>query len=159
MQYAFTFFSPKVSVCLSPFDLFSLEVKFCEWTNFPYFRTICTLVKSKFHMDIISEGSNYLHVFFEFFLCFTCQLHIDHVKKCDTVVLVVCSSYPVLSWSTALWGGLSKYTIAMVIKSLLELFHVIFPYLLFILNYCCSCCCFWLYVSLFLLQIFYAVLP
>jgi hypothetical protein len=106
-------------------------------------------------MDIISGSSNYLHVLLEFFFCFTHQLHIVHVKKCDILVLVVCSSYPVFTCSTALWGGLSKCTIAMVIKSLLELLHIVFLYHLFILD-CCRCSC-WVYVPFFLLQIFYAL--
>jgi len=33
---------------------------------------LCATVKSKFHMDIITEGSNCLHLFLESFLCLTC---------------------------------------------------------------------------------------
>ena len=60
----------------------------------------CALVKYKFHMSITTKRF-YLHLFLDFFLHFTHQLQTVHVK-CDIFVFVVCSSYPLFSFSAVL---------------------------------------------------------
>jgi hypothetical protein len=96
--------------------------------------SFCTLVKSKFHVAVITEGSNFASVFrvpplfYVLPLNFPCKRSVILLSL--LYVRTLCSSC-----STALWRGLSWCKLTLVIMSLLEIVHVIFLYLLFLLAF------------------------
>ena len=94
--------------------------------------SFCTLVKSEFHVDVITEGSNYASVFGVPPLFYILPLN----SPCKRGVILLSLLYvPIMcsACSTALWRGLSWCKLMVVIMSLLEKVHVIFLYLLFLL--------------------------
>lgn len=83
--YVFSCSSSCISLVLS-------SLSFFVWTNFSFFQySLCALVKSKFHVDIITEGSNYLQLFLEFFPLFYLSASNRPCKVTVILVFVVCS--------------------------------------------------------------------
>jgi hypothetical protein len=80
-MYTFTFLSPKVLVGYTLVMLlyFLVDVQYYILQVNKFFVReygLCTLVKSEFHTDVFTEGSNSLYPFLEF----ACQPEVIHLK-------------------------------------------------------------------------------